>query len=381
MADVDSAPPIIARTSSFLERCVLAVFHRPLKSVARVLPGLTFVYVGSLIVVLGLMEWYGEKEWLISTLLFLPPTLWALPAIVLWPLCLLLRRRLCWLHGAAIFLVLFGFMHFRISAPRPRGPDTLTVLSANVAQRKLGGFWNYVREEDPDIVVMAEAASAKGLPSEYRQRFIASRDQFTIVSKFPVKSAGLVPGMVPPLYYDHQCAAVWFEIDYHGQSIMVYAVHMPTPRPFLYSLRGSGFISSAEHADGVFSAQTRGGYMAYWNIRFDLAQTLLTELDKEKRPCLLAGDFNMPDHGYLYHEIAGRLTDAFAAKGTGYGLTFPGATLNPLSLFGPWLRIDYQFADAHWQVDFCHVEPRKLAKHLAVVGGFELKPGSQRADK
>ena len=90
-------------------------------------------------------------------------------------------------------------------------------------------------------------------------------------------------------------------------------------------------------------------------IKDELRQNLIQHLKKETRPFLVAGDFNMPSSAYIHGLFASEFNDVFAAKGRGYGYTFPGRSWNPLSFFGHWLRIDYIFAGPTWEPTDCVV--------------------------
>ena len=105
-----------------------------------------------------------------------------------------------------------------------------------------------------------------------------------------------------------------------------------------------------------------------------LERDLLSVFQHEKRPFLAVGDFNMPDHGYAYHLFAGQLTDAAKRAGRGYGFTLPGTTRNPLSLFGPWLRIDYIFSSAALKPIYCRTEDWRKSQHRAVAARLTMKP-------
>jgi vancomycin resistance protein VanJ len=80
----------------------------------------------------------------------------------------------------------------------------------------------------------------------------------------------------------------------------------------------------------------------------------------------------MPSRGHIHGLFASHLTDAFAACGRGYGLTFPGYTSNPLTLFGPWLRIDYLFAGRGFKPIYCNTERERKSQHRAVAARFEM---------
>jgi hypothetical protein len=78
----------------------------------------------------------------------------------------------------------------------------------------------------------------------------------------------------------------------------------------------------------------------------------------------------MPSNGHIRRIFSGELRDAFAECGRGYGFTFPGFTRNPLSLFQPWLRLDYLFAGRGFRPCYVRTEPGRPSQHRAVAAGF-----------
>jgi len=334
----------------------------------------TISYVIVLPVFLLLVEWRGERSLIFSVLLFVPPQAWLLPLVVLTPLCLLFRPRLCWLHLLAVCVVLFGFMRFHWSSwPEAKG-HTLTVISANIGQRKIHSLDSFLASEEPDVVAYQDAANyRKFLRRENPNTSVVGEGQFIIVSKLPVKNSGLVPGLV----YRGRPVAARFELEFDGRPFVVYNVHMPTPRPEFNKLRGRGFLAEMIGGKGIYSSEVRASYRRYWDERFRLADGLIETLRKEQHPFILVGDFNIPDHGHLFGRFKSEFTDVFAAKGCGYGLTFPGLTRNPKTWFGPWLRIDYIFANKNLRPLYCRVEPRQNAQHRAIAAMFEMEPAKK----
>lgn len=330
----------------------------------------TISYVITLPIFLLLVEWVGERNLIFSVLLFVPPQGWLLPLVVLTPLCLLFRPKLCWLHLLAVCVVLFGFMRFHWSSwPEAKG-HTLTIVSANIGQRKIRSLDSFRASHDPDVVVYQDALNyRKFLRRENPDAAVVGEGQFIIVSKLPVKNSGLVPGLV----YRGRAVAARFEVEFDGQLVAIYNIHMPTPRPEFNKLRGRGFLAELVGGKGIYSRDARTTYRQYWDERFRLADDLIAVLRKEQHPFVLVGDFNMPDHGQLYGQFKSEFTDVFAAKGCGYGLTFPGLTRNPKTWFGPWLRIDYIFADKNLRPLYCRVEPRQNAQHRALAAMFEME--------
>jgi endonuclease/exonuclease/phosphatase (EEP) superfamily protein YafD len=102
-----------------------------------------------------------------------------------------------------------------------------------------------------------------------------------------------------------------------------------------------------------------------------MARGLAAVFQRERLPYIVAGDFNTPDHGAIYHLFASQMMDAFTAAGRGWGLTFPGETGNRLTLFGPWLRLDFFFVGRGWKPIECRAEREHKSQHRAVLARFE----------
>ena len=171
-----------------------------------------------------------------------------------------------------------------------------------------------------------------------------------------------------------QPVAARYEVQIGGRITAVYSIHLPTPRQqlsrFLGGRRILGDLAGHGHRAPAF-----GNYREWLQERFRLAQALAGVLGEGwVPPMIVGGDFNTPDHGYIYHLFAREMTDAFACVGRGWGLTFPGSTHNPISFFGPWLRIDYFFTGRGWRVTECRPEPGRKSQHKAVFARFEPQP-------
>lgn len=338
--------------------------------IIRSLKPLTFAYILALAFFLPLLRMVGERNWVFSLLLYLPPLGWLLPLLFLLPLAYVFQRRLCRWQLVAVFLVLFVYMDFHWSFGRSSKKSTLTVVTNNIGQRKMRGFYSFVEREVPDVIAVQETwTQPRAFSRNNPDRFVTFQGQFGLISKLEIKNSGVVP-----IYASMGPVAAWFELNFQGKSIVIYNVHLPTPRKDFLNLRGQGFLAELFRGGGIYSGKVREDYAHAMAERIRLAEELLAVLRKEKRPFIVAGDFNMPSEGYIRRLFTSEFTDVFAARGRGYGLTFPGSTFNPLSFFGPWLRLDYVFCDGHWGLLDCRVEPRDSAQHRAVVAKFELNP-------
>jgi endonuclease/exonuclease/phosphatase (EEP) superfamily protein YafD len=140
---------------------------------------------------------------------------------------------------------------------------------------------------------------------------------------------------------------------------------MPTPRGDFAKLTGLGLLRelaghNRRRSDGMSFSEAM-------TARVQLARDLAGVFSRDQRPFLAVGDFNMPPDGYVHRVITWGLVDSFAQAGRGLGFTFPCDTHNPLTLGGPWLRIDYILGGPGWRATDCSVEPDRRSKHRAVV--------------
>ncbi|RYD73474.1 MAG: hypothetical protein EOP53_20045 [Sphingobacteriales bacterium] len=82
----------------------------------------------------------------------------------------------------------------------------------------------------------------------------------------------------------------------------------------------------------------RYGYY-YLSQQADFVRTILND---SKRPLIFTGDLNNIPLSYTYGKVKGKLHDAWAAKGKGFGRTF--------QYISPTLRVDHLFYDDHFKL-------------------------------
>ncbi len=337
---------------------------------------LTLVYAVLLLLLLAAMEWRSESFLLLGILSFAPSVTLLLPLVVLAPWALWRRQwPVLGIHAACVVVVLFVFMSFRFGGKTPSdGATILTAITHNIGQTSKDAFDNSFPTAKPDVILLQDVAAGGGRQQDYKRRYPGLREvamgQFLLLTPHPVESSRYVD----EAEWNHKPIAARFVVNFKGKKIAVYTVHLPTPRRSLAHVvtpRALGEIFWLDHAptDGFPS------YRAWLDARIELARKLAAALEKEPLPFIVGGDFNMPDHGILYHTFAHRLTDAHATAGRGWGLTFPGTREGGMAgLVGAWLRLDYWFSGPGWEPIECRVAPDEHSQHRAVLARFVVKP-------
>jgi len=86
--------------------------------------------------------------------------------------------------------------------------------------------------------------------------------------------------------------------------------------------------------------------------------------EEQQGPFIIAGDFNTPPHAFVWQPLAPLATDAFGARGRGFGYTYR----RHLRLW----RIDYIWVSPHFRVLRCGTFDAGLSDHLGVWAELEF---------
>ena len=338
------------------------------KSGRWVLGWLTGIYGVLALVGMVALEYWGERLWVFSLLLFAPPLVILLPLVVLMVMSLVMRPRLLLYQLGVVLFLVFWYMNFEWSKAVAKGDGQLTAVTFNVGQSNRPQFEAFLEAEQPDVILLQDTTKtyATLLGKKMRGSVVAAEGEFAMVSRFPVRATKL---LADPLWAGRP-VGMRFEVMVNDRPLVFYSIHMPTPRRELSRFIGfrgilRDFVGRPHREPGF------GNYREWMAKRVELAKTVRKILAEEKSPCIVGGDFNMPDHGLIYHLFASELSDAFKDAGCGWGLTFPGSTRNPLAGFGPWLRLDYFFTGRGWRAVECRPEAGTKSQHKAVMARFQ----------
>lgn len=355
-----------------------AFFSRIFRLFRKATLVISLAYVGGLILLVALLSGVGENNVTLAATLYLPRVIFLLPLVGLAPLALVFHRLSAGLLLAGgTFFWIFGMGYSPRFAPpdlSPAAAGEITVMTYNRGQNMNQSLQPFKTATRPDIIAFQEsagrarrfanAAGYEDLPHT------ADAGEFTLLSRFPILSGQRIDFETEGAV---QRPAARFEIDFNGQRVALYSVHVMSPRGTLLSYRGGAFFYGIVGYAGTPWEEHRKAHQAYWDGRIEITRKLLDEIAKDSLPALVVGDFNAPSGGYIHRMVRSRLGDAHTEVGKGFGYSFPGKSSNPLSGGGPWIRIDYLFyEEAHWSPLWCITEPDRQSQHRAVVARFRL---------
>ena len=248
------------------------------------------------------------------------------PVLVLFPLCLLLRRwRAVLLLLPVLTLFLFTYGRFLLPRTGEGTGSSFGVLTFNIQspEQEVDSILGVIRDVDADIVAIQELNSLVAraiedqLSETYPYQALHPRDEDNagqgVLSRFPVVDDEYWRNDFLEEKLGHQRV----DLDWNGTLFTLFNTH-PLP-PY---------------------APDRG-----FNADFHTAELteLLDRASNASNPVILVGDFNMTDAFDMYHTMTETYTDSYAAVGNvGFGFTLPRLSRNPLP---PLLRIDYVFYD------------------------------------
>ena len=329
----------------------------------------------SLIVVLSfflfLLDYYGERHWLLAIALYLPGLVWLLPVAIFVPLCLVFcfRISLLWIvYGVAVVFLYLGYQTGESKPPEDQ-PD-LTLVSNNVGNNARTSVDSFAAGFDPDILLFQEARPPRYYREKYPGMHLSSHGEFAAVSKLPIVEADW---LARPRWGANAIGARYVVELQSGKRVVIYNIHMPTRRFIMSGIKGKGMVSAMLGRSDGYGSLVRTQNRDFFAGQIEVVKELIAQAESESLPVLLCGDFNIPGNGYLYSLLTGAFQDAFVASGTGFGYTFPGKTRNPLSLFRPWLRIDHTFYGSGVRPLAWEVEKNRPSQHRAIYFACELE--------
>lgn len=321
------------------------------------------LYALAMVIYFVLRFTVGDGFWWLSLLNAFACLLF-LPLALLFPLALLLKQR----------IVLFQLLPFVVLGALWLGlqylPKTHTAASGSVLNIVTFNVWGdnprldevqaWLREVNADVVMLQEIPEhyANGglsvLEDVYPYQFvqdtrawgnaILSRLPFIQTENFDLEGDGTL---------SHQRIV----INVGDQTMALYNIHLLMPicdRPHFYLPIDNPVLHVALRYDDGSRNQQIG--------------RLLTTIETEKFPFVVAGDFNTSSQSVIYNTLAGQMKDSFSEAGVGLGGSWPVAVNGELPDFFPALiRVDYIWHSDHFQAVEANIGPKLGSDHLPVL--------------
>ena len=283
----------------------------------------------------------------------------------------------------------FGWHIFKQNDLTP-APNRLKVMSWNV--HGFGIFdrphdvntderiLDFIQKEDPDILCLPEfytiySNALKPYSTTLLQRCGYREFRFksdntlglkiylgtAIFSKYPISAFKDIP--LDKHVYLLQCDMQLPD----GRMVRTYFAHLQS---YMLSDGDKTDIEATKHRTRTMPWSKARSYMrrfgAAYARRAPQADSAANIIAQSPYPVILCGDFNDLPGSYTYHRMQGKLADAFAESGRGFGRTF--------NLFLPTLRIDYIFYDpAALHITGYRSPHTLLSDHNPVIAEFEWK--------
>lgn len=313
----------------------------------------------------------GDGLWWLSLLNAFAHLLF-LPLIVLLPLALLFHRRSA-LRLTPLLLVggLWFAPYYLTGAPGQPTQAALHVLTFNVwgDNTQLDAVEAWIRASNADVVLLQEIPviySENGLPDLldlYPYQFVQSLEMRfwgnAVLSRIPFQESEYFD-----LELDGTPSHQRVVFDWQGQSIALYNIHLLMPigeqAHLSLPIDNPFFNMALSYDDGARNAQV---------------DELLTHIEQEPHPYIIAGDFNTSDQSVVYQKLAALGNDAFREVGTGFGGSWPMPAAGELPIsIPPIIRIDYIWHNDAFQSIDAWQSPELGSDHLGLQATLSLLP-------
>lgn len=351
----------LAPPSPHARRDIQSVTRKAPSRVARLVWGLSGLYLTAVVAVIGLVFVVSESWWVGTVLTYLPRAPWALPALVLGVLASRWHLPSLGINLLALLLVLGPLMEFRapwlaeqrVVAAATEASRPLRFVSANVQHYRpdFAALLQEVHRHRPDVLVLQEAIGdhpllIESFPDWHRLHY----DYYWIGSRYPLR---LLQECETAAF--DRTAGLVVEIETPQGPIVVANIHQMTAR------RGLVDITASELASGVAQSSLED----FQTLRRAESEDLRGQIQAAAgtAPLIVAGDFNTPSSSSLFQATWGDLTSSFDVAGTGFGYTSPVKPHRFWFSYVPWARIDHILCSPDWQVRECRIGTGRGSDH------------------
>lgn len=255
------------------------------------------------------------------------------------------------LHGGALTLMSYNAHYFReSSSPEAAKAAILSVIDNQVLDVLCGQEFTAKTAQESQAVRQALRQQA-GL----RYSTQGGGSSLAIFSRHPIVKQGTIQ------FPDSYNGALYADVQKGAQLFRVYCFH-------LQSVGLGQDESEVFNRKNLATLNDSSTQKTYQRINNKLKDAFLRREEQvlfiaehirnSPYPVLVAGDMNDTPMSYAYAQLTQGLTDAFVAKGWGFGTTYAGRL--------PLLRIDYIFTSSSWSIRHFSVLHKGSSDHYPI---------------
>lgn len=335
-------------------------------SLHKTLFAAALLYLGALFALWLLLRVGGDRWWLATLLLFSPRWFCALPLALLIPAAAVFARRALWVLAAAVLVVVFPIMDFRVPWARLSAPEglPLRVLTYNVAGDMVtpDALAALIEQVRPDIIALQDCPR-HGYADVLKAWHVHQSGELLIAAKAPVEVRQSIESQHPPHEWPRASLLECVVTAPQGE-IPVATVHLPSPR--------YGLAASLDRRT-VFAPQRRATLDEELHNRNEVSQNCKASLIDQGPGTIVLGDFNMPTDSSIYRRDWASYQNAFSQVGWGVGHTI----FSQMRGFALSARVDQILMGDDWRPKRCWVGPDAGSDHRPLVADLIWRKARQ----
>ena len=281
-------------------------------------------------------------------------TVYALPLLIAANLLLLvywlLRRR--WIYLLIPVITVACCIPYMLTIVQPRSLNKaaeaqqglkIATYNVHLFNRETSGFIALdvlaeMRRQKVDVLCMQEYSEVSGDKrnsesyKEYFPYMAVGKSDMVIYSRYPIKGSKKME------FEDTSNSAMWADIDYNGNALRIFNVHLETTGINSTLHRAAKVMGpNLDMTDNRLMQAIFGNYMLGMMFRAGQAIEISNEKRQSEKPVILCGDFNDVPYSFVYKTMLGNMVDGFKECGSGWMRTFREGKKA--------VRIDYIFHD------------------------------------
>lgn len=239
----------------------------------------TICWVLGLLLMWLALRFVGEQNITTAFLMYLPQTLWLLPAVPLIVLSAFFHRGYLAVIALALALAVWLWMGFEWrpfkTTIKESESKLLSLMTYNRGQHMNQSLQPFKNATRPDLLLLQDASNrAAGYltSSEYAEfKHGRSIGEHTLLSRYPIVEATLQEAHPA----GNKIKNARFVIEWNSSLVSIYSVHLATPRNVLSSYMRGAFLWGVLGMPGTPWEAKRRAYQIFWDQHMTDVRSLL----------------------------------------------------------------------------------------------------------